>query len=188
MSLTNSTDGYGALTKLFHWLIVLLFAWQYFSGNVMTGMERGSTVAGIGQNAYFNWHKSLGLVALAIAVFRIVNRSIGQLPEWAPTLREGEKTFIHRAEQVLYTAMFVMPVSGYVYVMAGGFGVLLFGEWKLPNPISKMETLAFIGKWVHIVSGYVLAAAVVSHVALVLYHQIIKRDGLLWRMMPGRRG
>jgi cytochrome b561 len=29
MPILNSTLGYGALTKLFHWLIVLLFALQY---------------------------------------------------------------------------------------------------------------------------------------------------------------
>ncbi|MEO1749070.1 MAG: hypothetical protein AAFR27_10745, partial [Pseudomonadota bacterium] len=27
VGLTNSSDRYGALTKLFHWLIVILFAW-----------------------------------------------------------------------------------------------------------------------------------------------------------------
>jgi cytochrome b561 len=186
MVLTNSSVGYGALTKFFHWLIVVLFAWQFVSGNIMTGMERGSIVAGLGQDEYFNWHKSIGLVALAIAVFRIINRSVGRLPNWAPTLRAGERVFIHRAEQVLYLAMFVMPISGYIYVMAGGYGVLLFGEWKLPNPIGKIEDLAFLAKWVHIISGYVLAAAVLGHLGLVLYHHTVMRDGLLWRMLPGR--
>ncbi|MEN0001491.1 MAG: cytochrome b [Pseudomonadota bacterium] len=187
LGLTNTSDSYGALTKLFQWLIVLLFAWQYASGNIMTEMERGSVVAGLGQNTYFNWHKSIGLVALLIAVLRIINRSVGSLPNWAPTLGSREKVFIHRAEQVLYLAMFVMPVSGYIYVMAGDFGVLLFGEWRLPNPIGKNETLAFYAKWVHIIAGYVLAATVLGHVLLVLRHQLFMRDGLLWRMLPARR-
>ncbi|MEM6712000.1 MAG: cytochrome b [Pseudomonadota bacterium] len=186
MPLTNSSESYGSFTKLFHWLIVALFAWQYISGNIMLEMERGSIVLGLNQNGYFNWHKSIGLVALAIAIFRIINRSVGQLPEWAPTLGSGEKVFIHRAEQVLYLVMFVMPISGYLYVMAGGFGVLLFGEWRLPNPIGKVEWLAFIAKWVHIVAGWVLATAVAGHVLLVLRHQLLMRDGLLWRMLPGR--
>ncbi|MEO1745153.1 MAG: cytochrome b [Pseudomonadota bacterium] len=187
MALTNNSESYGALTKLFHWLIVILFAWQFFSGNVMTGMERGTLVAGIGQNTYFNWHKSIGLVALLIAVFRIVNRSLGQLPAWAPTLGGGEKVFIHRAEQVLYFVMFVMPITGYLYVMAGGYGVLLFGEWKLPNPIGRVEWLEQSAKWVHIWAGYLLAATVAAHIVLVMRHQLFLRDGLLWRMWPGRR-
>lgn len=188
MSLTNTKEGYGAFTKLFHWLIVLLFALQYVGANIMTSIQGQETVLGFMQGFYYNWHKSLGLVALVIAVLRIVNRQAGRLPNWAPTLVTGEKRFIHRAEQLLYLAMFVMPISGYIYVMAGGFGVQLFGVWKLSNPIGKWDDLAFAAKWIHIISSYALAAAVFGHVGLVLRHQIFHKDGLLMRMLPRRRG
>lgn len=187
MPLKNTSSSYGAFTKTFHWIIVILFAWQYISGNIMTGMQRGDVVAGLVQNDYYNWHKSIGLVALAIAICRLLNRYMGQLPGWAPTLSKGEKKVIHRLEQVLYLAMFVMPVSGYIYVMGGGFGVLLFGEYKLPDPIGKSETLAFIGKWVHVYSGYILAAAVAGHLFIVFRHQLFMKDGLIYRMLPARR-
>lgn len=186
MAITNSKDGYGAFTKLFHWLIVILFALQYIGGNIMTSLGRDETVIGLTQGDYYNWHKSLGLVALAIAILRLANRYAGQLPPWAPTITSREKIFVHRAEQVLYLAMFVMPVSGYIYVMAGDFGVLLFGEWRLPNPIGKQDTLAFVGKWVHIVSGWVLLAGIVGHLFVVLRHQFVMKDGLIKRMLPGR--
>jgi cytochrome b561 len=186
MQLTNSQARYGALTKLAHWLIVILFALQYAGGNIMTRIEWGDVVLGLSQSDYYDWHKSLGLVALAIAILRLVNRSIGDLPAWAPSLSEGERRFTHGNERLLYAAMFVMPVSGYVYVMAGGYGVLLFGTWPLANPIGKVETLALVAKWVHIVSSYALAAAIAGHLFTVIRHQVIRRDGLLWRMWPGR--
>ncbi len=188
MPLLNSPERYGAMTKFFHWAIVILFAWQYFSGHTMTGMERGQLVAGLDQNTYFNWHKSIGLVALVIAIARIINRSMGKLPAWAPTLGSGEKVFIHRAEQLLYLAMFIMPITGYIYVMSGGYGVLLFGEWKMANPIGKIEWLRDTTKWIHIICGFILAACVIGHVGLVLRHQLFMRDGLLWRMLPGGKG
>ena len=186
MGLKNSSDGYGAFTKLFHWIIVVLFALQYVGGAIMTSLERDETVIGLTQGDYYNWHKSLGLLALLIAVLRLANRYAGRLPPWAPTITAGEKRFVHRAEQVLYLAMFVMPLSGYIYVMAGGFGVLLFGEWKLSNPIGKWEELAIIGKWVHIVSGWVLLAGIVGHLFVVFRHQFVVKDGLIKRMLPGR--
>ena len=187
MALTNTSERYGTFTKIFHWLIVILFAWQYISGNIMTGMERGQVVSGLTQNDYYNWHKSIGLVALAIAILRIINRSLGNLPSWAPTLSKPEKSFIHRAEQLLYLAMFVMPISGYIFVMAGGYGVLMFGEWKLANPIGKIDSLANIARWVHIISGFILAAAVLSHLFIVFRHQFVMKDGLLRRMLPQRK-
>ena len=188
MGIGNTQEGYGALTKLFHWLIVILFALQYIGANIMTRIEWEETALGLSQATYYNWHKSLGLVALAIAVLRLVNRRVGRLPDWAPTLTPDEQRVIHRYEQLLYLAMFVMPVSGYLYVMAGGFGVELFGVWTLHNPIGKREALAFAAKWVHILSSYVLLAAILGHLWVVLRHQFIVKGGLIWRMLPRRRG
>ncbi len=187
MAWRNTKDGYGSLTKFFHWAIVVLFAWQYFAGLIMVRMAKGGVVLGISQNAYFDWHKSVGLVALLVAIGRLINQRQGQLPPWAATLSEPEKTFIHRAEQVLYTAMFVMPVSGYLYAMAGLYGVRLFGVIDLANPIGKSGVLAVVAQWVHVISAIVLALALAGHIGLVLRHQYILRDGLLRRMLPQQR-
>ncbi|MEQ1660795.1 MAG: cytochrome b/b6 domain-containing protein, partial [Hylemonella sp.] len=145
-SWTNSSAGYGGLTKVLHWLIAALFVCQYAVGHVMTGMKTGETVFGLGQAAAYNWHKSIGLVALAVALVRLWNRRQGTLPPWAPTLSTTEQAFIHRCEQVLYAAMLVLPLSGVVYVMAGGYGVHLFGAWHLPNPLPASATLATFAK------------------------------------------
>jgi cytochrome b561 len=187
MQLHNTKDGYGALTKVLHWLVVALFAFQFAAANIMLRMEVNQPALGMSQDTYYNWHKSIGLLALVVAVLRLLARRSGQLPDWAPTLSAGECRFIHRAEQVFYTAMFVMPVSGYVYVMAGGYGVNLFGVVDLPNPIGQRDTLAAFAKWTHILSSYALLLALAGHVGLVLRHQLILKDRLLARMLPRRR-
>ena len=188
MSLHNSADGYGAMTKALHWLIVALFAFQFAAANIMLRMSENGTVLGIGQSGYYNWHKSIGLIALIVAVARLLARRSGRLPDWAPTLSGRERAFIHRAEQVLYTAMFVMPVSGFLYVMAGGYGVNLFGVWELPNPIGSWPSLAIAAKWTHIVSAYALVATLAGHLGIVLWHTLVLRDGLIKRMLPRRGG
>lgn len=187
MAWLNSPAGYGGLTKFYHWLVVALFACQYVAAAIMLGMAENATVLGLAQSVYYNWHKSLGLVALVVAVLRLVNRRLGALPPWAPTLTTGEQAFIHRAEQVLYASMLAMPVSGFVYVMAGGYGVEMFGRFALPNPIGDRPTLASVAKWVHIVGAWVLLAAIAGHAGLVLRHQFVLKDGLVSRMLPGRR-
>lgn len=88
----------------------------------MTRIGPSETTLGLTQATFYNWHKSIGLVALIVAVLRLLARKSGRLPDWAPTLSAGERRFTHRAEQLLYTAMFVMPVSGFLYVMASGYG------------------------------------------------------------------
>jgi len=187
MALYNTEHGYGALTKALHWLVVALFAFQFAAANIMLRLDENATAMGVGQSTYYNWHKSIGLVALVVAVLRVLARRRGQLPEWAPTLSARKRAFIHRAEQVLYIAMFVMPVSGFLYVMAGGYGVNLFGVWELPNPIGTLPALAAGAKWTHIASAYVLTATLVGHVGLVLWHTLVLKDRLIRRMLP-RRG
>ena len=86
MPLVNSPTGYGALTKLFHWLIALLILLQFTSANIMLRTPAEATTLGLGQDTYYNWHKSLGLIALLVMVARVANRRIGELPPWAPTL------------------------------------------------------------------------------------------------------
>ena len=183
MSLLNSDQGYGTLTKIFHWSIVLLFALQYVGGNIMTSIDFNSSYAGISTNTYFNWHKSLGLVALVFAIARIINRQMGRLPPWAPTLSTTEHHVIHRLEQVFYLAMFVMPITGWLYVMWGNYGVNLFGVWEMPRPLPRDDTLRDVAKWAHIGAGWVLLIAILSHVGLVLRQQIFKGARLLKRMM-----
>lgn len=183
MAILNSEQGYGTLTKLFHWMIVILFTLQFVGGHIMTTIGFNNSFAGVGTNDYYNWHKSLGLVALLVAIMRIINRQLGQLPPWAPTLSTGEQSFVHRVEQLFYLAMLVMPISGWLYVMWGNYGVNLFGLWEMPRPLDKDNTLRDIAKWVHICAGWVLLAAMVGHIGLVLRHQLLKKDGLLKRML-----
>ena len=186
MGMLSTSRGYGSAAKLCHWLILGLFLFQYVAAAVMLGLPSGGVAGGLSQDAWYNWHKSIGLVALAVAIIRIVVRRAGTLPDWAPVLVPWEQRFIHRAEQFLYGAMIVMPLSGFLYVMAGGYGVRLFGAIDLPNPIGEWAGLALVAKYTHIVSAYVLLATICGHVGLVMRHQLVLRDGLLHRMLPQR--
>lgn len=189
MQILNSAERYGFLTKLLHWAIVLLFAFQYFAGFTMMAMLNGdlgftpkSEFLGLNMNNWFNWHKSIGLVVLAVVLLRLLNRSFNTLPAWAPTLGPGEKKVIHRYEQLLYLGMLIMPLSGFVYTMAAGYGVHLFEAYHLPNPIGKSKPVGEAAKWVHIVSAWVIVAALAAHLFVVFRHQFFVRDNLLGRM------
>ena len=186
MGILNSTHGYGGLTKALHWAIAVLFAMQYASGTIMIRTPADAATLGLGQATYYDWHKTLGLLALALAVGRLVNRRAGTLPPWAPTLTPLEQAIIHRAEQLLYLAMVVMPLSGLLYVMAGGYGVRLFGLFALPNPIGTSPVVASVARSVHIASALLLLLPLGAHLAIVLGHQFGLADRLLQRMLPGK--
>ncbi|MBP0463285.1 cytochrome b [Roseomonas sp. PWR1] len=182
MAFLNSADGYGSLTKALHWAVVALFAFQLVSAPVMVRLPEESAAA---RDALYNWHKSIGLVALAVAVLRIWARRAGELPPWAPCLSDHDRGVVHHAERGLYLAMFVMPVTGVLHVMAGGYGVRFAGLFDLPNPLPRWEWLVAVGAWGHVAGAVLLCVALGAHLGVVVRHSVVKRNGLIRRMLPG---
>ena len=187
MPLLNSASGYGAVTKICHWLVVVLFACQYGLAAMMLRTPDDGTIFGLRQSTGYDWHKSLGLIVLLVMVARLVNRRAGTLPPWAATITDVEKIIIHRGEQLLYILMFVMPLSGAIHVFAGGYGVRLFGVVDLPYPIGRNAAIGGIALWVHVVTSKLLLLPLGAHLFLVLGHHFGLRDRLIARMLPAKR-
>lgn len=187
MPLKNSTTHYGSVTRFLHWTIFILFVWQYLSAAIMTHVGRDNTLLGLTQGNYYDWHKSMGLILLILAIVRLVWRKNTPLPDWAPTLSPAEQVISHRNELRLYWCMFLLPISGYLFVMAGGFGIKLFSLYPLPNPIGKLPWLATAALTVHVVMSYAAMVFIAWHAGLGLKHHCYDRDGFLNRMLPFRR-
>lgn len=179
--LLNTPTAYGGLTKTLHWAIAAVFAFQLGSALVMTRLGQGQTAAGLSADDWYNWHKTLGLAALLLAVARLWARQAGTLPDWADCLTGFDRRLVHRAEQLLYLGMFLMPLTGLLHVMAGGYGVLLAGRWPLPNPLPRLEWLEAVGAWGHVAAGVMLLLGLAGHLFVVGRHL---RHGVLRRMLP----
>ena len=80
--------------------------------------------------------------------------------------------------------MFLMPVSGYLFVMAGGYGVNFFGHWNLPNYLGKHPTVSVTAEWVHGITAAVLVLALFAHWGLGFRHHWKHGDRYLHRMLP----
>ena len=68
-----------------------------------------------------------------------------------------------------------------------GFPVVFLGLVPLPDFVPVRESLADALKLVHATLAFTLAGLVLVHIAAALKHQWIDNDGLLRRMLPGRR-
>ena len=183
----NSTNRYGIVTKFFHWAIFLFFLNQYVVARIMLNTGSNELSWGFTQGALYNWHKSIGLIALAVIFFRYVWRRTTRLPDWATGLTPFEKQLIHWIERILYLCMFLMPLSGYLFVMSGGYGVHFFSRWHLPNPLPQTEGLALAGQLIHRYTSWAILIVLALHIGLGLKHQLFDRDRYLNRMLPFTR-
>jgi len=180
----NTDTRYGPVTKALHWLVFLLLLGQFVLANAMLNTLDGETTAGLTQGSLYEWHKSIGLLALLAAVARYTWRRLTPLPDWAPNLTSVEKRVIDVVERVLYACMFVMPLSGFLFVMAGGFGVKLFDRWELPRFIGKHAGLAGTAQVTHEIAATVLVLTLLVHWVLVVRHHVTRKDRYLHRMLP----
>ncbi|MEZ4620653.1 MAG: cytochrome b/b6 domain-containing protein [Caldilineaceae bacterium] len=172
------------MTKFFHWAVFIGFVFQYFVASVMLRISQAESFWGFTQGFLYNWHKSVGLIIFGVVICRYLWRRFTSLPNWAPTLTKRERVWVHWIERILYLCMFVMPISGYMFVMAGGYGVNFFGVYPLPNPIGKIPWLALLAEYTHWITAITIVVTWLCHMALVFKHQLIDRDRLLHRMLP----
>jgi cytochrome b561 len=90
------------------------------------------------------------------------------------------------AHATLYVLMLIIPLAGYLYSYAAGVPVVYFGLVELPPLITPNPAHKDLFKYAHIALNYVMAALVTIHIGAALWHQFVKQDRLLMRMLPFR--
>jgi len=180
----NTRSAYGSVTKALHWLVFFLFANQFVVAALMLNAGDDGESWGVSQDTWYEWHKSVGVVVLAVALARYAWRRATPLPDWAPNLTAREKRLIHVVERSLYICMVLMPVSGYVFVMSGGYPLNFFWLGPFPDLIGKHEGLSAVAEFIHSATAVVIVLSLLAHWTIVALHQRRHRDRYLQRMLP----
>ena len=194
MSRHNTRSAYGSVAKAFHWLTALLILTVLPLGIVARNMADALTVAGAtpGDAAIarvallFSIHKTLGLTVFFVALARIA-WAFGQAkPGLINGNRRAEALAAETVHWLLYGSLVAVPLSGWVqHAATTGFAPIWwpFGQ-DLPL-VPKGELLAERVRILHYLLQWVLAGAIILHVAGALKHHLIDRDATLRRMLPG---
>lgn len=189
MSLTNTTERYGGVTKTFHWLTALLILTLLPLGWYANQLPY-ETDTELARKAWmFSLHKTLGVAAFFTAALRI----LWALSQTKPGLLNADKPLESRLAEVvhwlLYGALVIVPLSGWIgHAAAAGFAPIWwpFGQ-NLPL-VPKSVELEHLCVAVHWVSTRILIASLLLHIAGALKHHVIDRDATLRRMLPGTPG
>lgn len=172
---------YSTTQKLLHWGIALLIAEQVIVALAMTNVGKGSL-----QDQLYEWHKSLGLVALALVVARVLVRLSRGAPETVAGLPAWQRTAAGLSHATLYGLIVLVPILGWAGTSACCAPVNLFGAWPLTLPISGGMPVGEAILNVHSVTAFALVALVAVHAAAALHHHVVRKDGTLRRMLAAR--
>ena len=136
------------------------------------------------------WHKSLGILLLIAVVMRITLRLVYRPPAYPVSLKKWDKTAAKAGIWLLYGAMFIMPVSGWIMVSSSSYGLptIVFGWFKWPHipNLFGNETLRGLSGTTHEYTAYIFIALISIHVLAVIKHIIMDRINLLPRMGIGK--
>ena len=180
-----SAKRYSATAIALHWLLAIALIGIFAFGLYMTDLPFSPA-----RLRYFNWHKWAGMTILLLSVLRLVWRITHRPPELPEaitrTMPGWQRMAHHGTHHLVYVLFFAIPLVGWMYSSAAGFPIVLFGKLSLPDLVSKSPDLAEALKPWHGYLAYALAALVLMHIAAVIKHQLIDRDGLLSRMIPGK--
>ena len=187
---------YSLPARVLHWTVALLVLITAPLGFIMH--DRSDTkIADESLKAAFeattdmmySWHKLIGLVILALMVFRLSYRFMNGAPRPEPTLTPLEKGLSHAVHWTMYLLLIVIPVVGYIGISYGDY-LTVFGM-KLPGLVSVHEGDGHdkIADWYFDIHGWaatILLGLAGLHILAALYHRFVKGDRVLARMVPGR--
>ena len=168
--------------RIVHWSFVLLIPALWW-----TGEERE-----------LDWHVRIGLVMLALVLFRLLWGLFGSRPARFAGFLKGPKAVIAYLRGSAPPVVGHNPIGGWsvlsmLGLLSSQIGLGLFASdtdglhyGPLSSLIADYETVEAITKW-HETLFNLLLALIVVHVGAILYHVVRKRENLVTPMVTGEK-
>ncbi len=175
--------GYDGVAKAFHWLVVAMLVVQYSVALVL-----GWVLPKSAEDSLAAWHFSMGSSILVVMLARLVWRLTHTPPPPPADLSPGLRRLSRATHWAFYAVFIVLPFLGWAAASADGARVSLAGLIPLPLLVPKDDPFGKAMGTVHPAIAITMLAVIALHVAGALYHALVKRDGVIQRMLPGGAG
>lgn len=175
MALKSSSTRYGSVAIAIHWLTALLIVALF-----ATGLLAAAQMDPAAKVALLRAHVPLGVGALLLTLLRIIWWLVADrrpaLPAGQPDWQKFMAKAVHFA---LYLIVLESAGSGIATIVLSDALPAIIGNGALPD----FNTV--LPRAVHGVGSRVMLALLAMHIGAALYHQFIRRDGLMGRMGLG---
>jgi cytochrome b561 len=168
---------YSRTARALHWITAVLLLILFGLGVSMTRWVPDEQKIRV-----YSWHEWVGLTVFALTAVRLWWR-LGHPPP-PIDVSKWERVAAGAVYAAMYLILFAQPIVGWLMSTAIGFPVVYLGLIPLPAPVPEDRDLAERLDVVHVSLAIALAGLFAAHLAGVLYHHLIRRDGILSRMIP----
>lgn len=129
---------------------------------------------------FYLLHESFGFLVLWLMLIRLGMLLAQGRPVYQTNWTGTVSRIVH---WLLYIALIVMPVSGFLATNAHGFPLRWFGFLPVWSPIGREPQIAPVFSVVHAGMAWIILALVTLHIAGALFHRIIRKDDIFQRML-----
>ncbi|WP_293766110.1 cytochrome b/b6 domain-containing protein [uncultured Aquitalea sp.] len=174
----NKQDRYPLSVVLLHWLVALaIFA------NLAVGWLLDDATE------LMDLHRALGVLVLALAAARLLNRLLASRRLPASVNPAGTPQYLAEkaVHGLLYLGMLLVPLLGWLKTNAAGHELTLFDSLTLPTLLEKNRELSHLLGLAHSATAYALAMLIGLHVAGAIAHRLQGQGDVLRRMLPALR-
>ncbi|MCH9806152.1 MAG: cytochrome b [Alphaproteobacteria bacterium] len=181
---SGPVEVYSGTARILHWTVVTLIAIQVPIGLYM--VYRGGTlnIWDATTNNLYSGHKLLGLIILAVMILRLAYRLIAGAPAHEPTLEPWQRVVSELTHWAIYALLIIVPILGYIGVSQ--FPALnIFGAFNLPGIVAPDKAMSETTFWWHATAAFALLGLIAMHIGAAMFHNIIRKDNVLGRMLPG---
>ena len=130
---------YPASARLLHWAMAALLLSMLFLGAAMVDRWQPWATSAI------QLHKAFGLLALALAVLRLVNRLRFRAPPLPAGMPAAQRAIAHASHVLLYALMLALPLTGWAMQGAAGLPVQVAGWGMASVLVLGLAMLALSG-------------------------------------------
>lgn len=178
---------YTLFQRVLHWSIALMVIAMIPLGVFATDFDNKTMIeTALGQGSFnmlYDLHKSVGVTILGLMILRIVTVLVVPKPPYYPPLTGFQRGASSAVHGVLYVLLLATPLLGWIGVSAYPAPVPFFDLFMMPAITGKDREFSEAVLGAHAVAGIVLAVFVLMHIGAALFHGLIKRDGVLSRMI-----
>lgn len=175
--LRNTSESYGWVSIVIHWVMALAIFGMFALGVWMTGLDY--------YDAWYHRapdvHKSVGMLLLFLLVFRLAWRLGNARPalmgQW------WEKIVALAVHRMHYLLLFALMITGYLIPTAEGVGIEVFGWFTVPATISFDKAQADIIGKAHWLLAWAAMGLAGMHAGAALKHHFVDGDSTLTRML-----
>ena len=174
----RSNITYGPVAQVFHWLVVVLLVAQYLTELLPRLLPKSY------EDAFVGSHVSIGPTILLIMLLRLGWRLANPPPPAPRNLRPSLQVISRMTHWLFYVVLIVLPILGWISASAFGVTAYLFGFIALPGLVAKDQAFGDAIGSIHGTIALALLALIALHISGAAYHALVKRDGVLQRMLP----